>query len=155
MTHVLFGDRIGRHAQLRLGCSATLFDKSRAKVLLTRRADNGSWCLPGGMIEAGESVSEACAREVLEETGLKVRVLRLTGVYSDPHQVVVYPDDNHAFIVVLNFDVEIMEGETRLTSETTGVDWFSVGEAITMNLFHGHAQHIRDALAGLERAFIR
>lgn len=155
MTHVLFGDRISKHTQLRLGCSATLFDESRARVLLTRRKDNGSWCLPGGMIEAGESVSEGCAREFLEETGLKVRVLRLTGVYSDPHQVVVYPDDTHAFIVVLNFDVELIEGELKLTNETTGIDWFPVGEAVGMDLFHGHAQHIRDSVAGLEGAFIR
>jgi ADP-ribose pyrophosphatase YjhB (NUDIX family) len=107
------------------------------------------------MIEAGESVSEGCAREFLEETGLKVRVLRLTGVYSDPHQVVVYPDDTHAFIVVLNFDVELIEGELKLTNETTGVDWFPVSEAVGMDLFHGHAQHIRDSVAGREGAFIR
>jgi 8-oxo-dGTP diphosphatase len=35
----------------------------------------GSWSLPGGAIEAGETASEACAREVLEETALTIRVL--------------------------------------------------------------------------------
>lgn len=155
MTQVLFGDRISKHAQLRLGCSATIIDKSRIHILLTRRKDNGTWCLPGGMIEAGESVAEGCAREVLEETGLKVRIIRLTGVYSDPDQVVLYPDGNRAFIVVLNFDVEIMEGEPTLSGETIGVDWFPVDVAVGMDLFHGHAQHIRDALAGHSETFIR
>ncbi len=155
MTQVLFGERISKQAQLRLGCSATIFDKTHSSILLTRRKDNGSWCLPGGMVEAGESVSEGCAREVLEETGLKVRIIRLTGVYSDPDQVIVYPDGNHAFIVVLNFDVECLEGEPELSNETIGVDWFPVDIAIGMDLFHGHAQHIRDALAGRPEPFIR
>ncbi len=155
MTHVVFGDRISRQAELRLGCSAILFDDTRARVLLTRRKDNWCWCLPGGMIEAGESVSEGCTREVWEETGLKVQVLRLTGVYSDPHHVVIYPDGNKAYIVVLNFEVALLDGEPRLSNETIGIDWFPVAEAIGMDLFHGHAQHIQDALAGRESAFIR
>ena len=155
MTRVLYGYRISKQAKLRLGCSAILFNGDRTKVLLTRRKDNWSWCLPGGMIEAGETVSEGCAREVWEETGLKVRILRLTGIYSDPHQLVEYPDGNQAFIVVLNFEVELLEGEPRLSSETIGVDWFPIGEAVEMDLFHGHAQHIKDSMAGREGAFIR
>ena len=155
MTHFIYGERISKQAKLRLGCSATLFNDERNQVLLTRRKDNGSWCLPGGMVEVGESVSESCAREVLEETGLEVRVLRLTGVYSDPNQVIVYPDGNQAYAVVLNFEVELICGEPGLSSETIGVDWFPLSEAVEMDLFHGHAQHIRDAMAGCERAFIR
>lgn len=86
------GDRIGRKGRLLLGCSATLFDEQRAKLLLTRRADNHRWCLPGGQVEAGESVTEACEREMWEETGLRVRVARLLGVYSSPHRLLEYAD---------------------------------------------------------------
>lgn len=155
MTHIIYGERIGKQGILRLGCSAVLFDEKHTKVLLTRRADNGMWCLPGGMIEAGESVAECCEREVWEETGLRVRVTRLTGVYSDPHHVVVYPDGNQAHVVVLNFEVELLSGEPGLSNETTGVDWFPVREALKMDLFHDHAEHVRDTLAGQDAAFIR
>jgi 8-oxo-dGTP pyrophosphatase MutT (NUDIX family) len=154
-TKVLHGDRLGKKGELRLGCSAVLFDDSRTKVLLTRRKDNGNWCLPGGMIEPGESVSEGCEREVFEETGLRVRVLRMTGVYSDPHTLVVYPDGNQAFIIVLNFVVEFIEGDPGLSSETIDLDWFFVTRAVEMDLFHGHAQQLRDVLALKEAAFIR
>ena len=92
MTKVVFGERIGREGKLRLGCSAVILDETRQKVLLTRRADNGQWCLPSGGMEPGESAAEACAREVREETGLHVRVVRLIGVYSDPNQLIIYPD---------------------------------------------------------------
>jgi 8-oxo-dGTP pyrophosphatase MutT (NUDIX family) len=84
-----------------------------------------------------------------------VRVTRLTGVYSDPHHVVIYPDGNQAYVVVLNFEVELLSGEPGLSNETTGVDWFPISEAVGMDLFHGHAEHIRDALTGQDAAFIR
>jgi len=155
MTHILYGERIGKQGKLRFGCSAVLFNDNRTRVLLTRRTDNGMWCLPGGMIEAGESVAEGCEREVWEETGLKVRVIRLTGVYSDPHQVVVYPDGNQAQNVVLNFEVEFLSGEPALSNETTGVDWFPIHEAMEMDLFHEHAERIRDTMAKQDAAFIR
>lgn len=147
MTEKPFEKRNRRRVELRLGCSAILFDDAREKVLLTRRADNGLWCLPGGMIEAGESVAEGCAREVLEETGLQVRVTRLTGVYSDPRHLIVYPDGNRVHIVVLNFEVEHLGGVPGLSAETTEIAWFPVKEAINLPLFHNHSEHLRDALA--------
>jgi len=155
MTHTLYGERIGKQGKLCLGYSAVLFDERHTKILLTRRTDNGMWCLPGGMIEAGESVAEGCEREVWEETGLRVCVIRLTGVYSDPHQVVVYPDGHQSHIVALNFEVELLSGQPSLSNETTCIDWFPVHEAVEMNLFHGHAERVRDTLAGKETAFIR
>jgi ADP-ribose pyrophosphatase YjhB (NUDIX family) len=155
MTYINFGDHIARQGLLRLGCSAMLFNEERTKILLTRRTDNGMWCLPGGMIEAGESVSEACEREMKEETGLRVRVTRLAGVYSDPNSVITYPDGNQAHIIVLNFEVERISGDPALSNETTAIDWFFVDDAVKMELFHNHAGQIRDALTGQEAAFIR
>jgi ADP-ribose pyrophosphatase YjhB (NUDIX family) len=154
-TRVVYGERVAREGKLRLGCSAVLFDENREKVLLTRRADNGKWCLPGGMIDPGETVTEGCQREILEETGLRVRVLRLTGVYSNPNQLIVYPDGNKVHVVVLVFEVEQVGGELGLSNETTDARFFPVSEAIAMDLFHGHAEQVRDALAGQARAFIR
>ena len=124
-------------------------------VLLTRRTDNGQWCLPGGMIDPGESVVEGCEREVFEETGLRVRVTRLTGVYSNPNRLTIYPDGNKACVIVLCFEVEGTGGELGLSNETTAAQFFPTTEAIGMDLFHGHAEQIRDALVGKDAAFIR
>lgn len=154
-TKVVHGKRVARQGKLRLGCSAVLFNKTRETVLLTRRADNGQWCLPGGMIDPGESVSEGCAREVFEETGLRVRVVRLTGVYSDPNRLTVYPDGNKVHVIVLSLEVEQVGGELGLSDETTDARFFPVVEAVQMDLFHGHAEHIRDAMAGQDKAFIQ
>lgn len=55
------------------------------RLLLVRRADTGTWALPGGTLEWGERLSEAIPREVEEETGARwLRLGRVTGVYSRP-----------------------------------------------------------------------
>lgn len=154
-TKVVHGDRISREGTLRIGTDAVVLDETRQMVLLTRRSDNGQWCLPGGRVDPGESVSEACLRELYEETGLQGRVVRLTGVYSDPDLLIVYPDGEKAFVIVLCFEVEKISGSLKLSPETTEARYFPVTEAVQMDLFHEHARHIQDALAGRPQTFIR
>ncbi len=154
MTQVLHGERLGKQGQLRLGCTGIIFDEHK-RVLLTRRADNGQWCLPGGGMDAGESAAEACERELWEETGLKVRVKRLAGVYSDPNQLVIYPDGNKAFIVALSFEAEIVGGELGLSNETTDAGFFTVTEMETMDLLGNHKQRVLDAFLNQAEAFIK
>lgn len=148
MSQVLYGPRLGREGEIRIGCSATIFDVKREKALLTRRTDNGRWCLPGGHLEAGESAAEACEREVWEETGLKVRVTRLIGVYSDPDQLVIYADGNKAFFVILSFEAEIISGELGLSDETTAAGYFSLTEMEDMPMHGKHKMRVEDALLG-------
>jgi ADP-ribose pyrophosphatase YjhB (NUDIX family) len=152
MSQVLYGPRLGKEGQLRVGCSAVIFNETREKVLLTQRADNGHWCLPGGHMESGESASEACEREVLEETGLKVRATRLLGVYSNPDQLVIYKDGNKAFFVVLNFEVQVLEGEVGLSDETTDVGWFTLKDMESMPIHANHKIRVEDALCGGDAA---
>ena len=54
------------------------------EVLLQKRTDMGSWGLPAGGLELHESAMDALRREVEEETGLRVEIVKLLGVYSDP-----------------------------------------------------------------------
>ncbi len=154
MTQVLYGPRLGKEGKLRLGCSAAIFDEQR-RILLTRRADNGQWCLPGGALESGESAAEACEREVLEETGLRVRVRRLVGVYSHPDQLVVYPDGNKAFIVALHFTAEVIGGELGLSNETTDYGYFSLDEMQDLEFLGRHKERILDTLGNYPEALIK
>jgi ADP-ribose pyrophosphatase YjhB (NUDIX family) len=154
MTQVLYGPRLGKQGKIRLGCSAAIFDE-RGRILLTRRTDNGQWCLPGGRMESGESAAEACEREVFEETGLNVRVTRLVGVYSHPDQLVVYPDGNKAHIVALHFEAEVISGEPGLSDETTDFGYFTLEELEGLEFIGRHKERIIDTMAKQSEAFIK
>jgi ADP-ribose pyrophosphatase YjhB (NUDIX family) len=151
---ILFGDRIGREGKIRLGCSAVLLDENHAKVLLTRRADNGQWCLPSGGAEPGESVTETCEREVREETGLIVQVIRLTSIFGSPDRLVIYEDGNQFQFVILNFEVRWISGKPGLSDETTEVGFYSIPEIERLDIFPHHKQFIFDTLAKRDAAFI-
>jgi ADP-ribose pyrophosphatase YjhB (NUDIX family) len=154
MTQVFYGPELGKKGELRLGVSAIIFD-SEGKFLLTKREDNGQWCLPGGAVEAGESVAEACIREVFEETGLNVRVKRLVGVYSHPDQLVVYKDGNKAFIVAIHFEAEVIGGELGLSNETTDFGYFTSQEMDGMQMLGRHKERVLDTMTNQREAVIK
>lgn len=154
MSKVIEGHRVGKAGELRPAACGVVFDET-GRVLLTRRTDNGQWCLPGGHMEPGESIAEACAREVLEETGLIVNVQRLTGVYSTPHRLVEYPDGNKAQFIVLAFECSVASGELTLSDETTAFGYYTIEEMKTLDMLHGHDQRIYDALERKEAAIVR
>ena len=67
--------------------------ESDGRILLVRRNHDpmyGRWSFPSGYVDAGEVVEQAAAREVLEETGVEVRIERLLGVYSSAGDPVVF-----------------------------------------------------------------
>lgn len=154
MTQILYGERIASQGKIRLGCTAAIFDEG-GRVLLTKRTDNGQWCLPGGAVDPGESVAEACGREVVEETGLSVRVKRLVGVYSHPDQLTVYPDGNKVQVVALHFEAEIIGGELGLSEETSAFGYFTLEETEGLEMLGRHKERILDTLADQKEAFVR
>jgi 8-oxo-dGTP pyrophosphatase MutT (NUDIX family) len=134
MARVISGDRIGKQARLAVGCSATIFDSARQKVLLTRRMDDGRWCVPGGYMEPGESMTEACILEVWEETGLHVEIARLVSVYTHPHRILEYADGNRLQLVVLHFEAIPTSGTLSITDETTAIDYFAPSEIAALEM---------------------
>ncbi len=60
--------------------------------VLAHQRDSGPWSLPGGALEVGESLEECAAREVDEETGVRMSDLRIVTALSDPAHVIVNRD---------------------------------------------------------------
>jgi ADP-ribose pyrophosphatase YjhB (NUDIX family) len=68
--------------------SAAVVD-DRGRFLAIRRADNGHWEPPGGVLELAESIRDGLVREIEEETGVLVEPVALTGVYKNMTRGVV------------------------------------------------------------------
>jgi ADP-ribose pyrophosphatase YjhB (NUDIX family) len=148
-------ERAGRSGRLAVGCSAAVLDPATQRILLVRRADSGRWAVPGGYMEPGESVTEACAREVLEETGVRVRVGRLVAVYTSPHVLLEYAGGNRFQLVVLHFAAEPIGGALSTSDETSEVGYFSRAEIGRMDVGDFNRQRIDDAYAAQATAFVR
>lgn len=143
-----------RATQIRPGVAAIIQD-AKGQILLQRRSDNGLWGLPGGSVEIEESVRDAIIREVREETGLTVEVVRLIGVYSDPRlQIVRYPDGNVVHYVSTLYACRILTGTLQTCDETLDLKFFDPAH-LPENLLPMHRVRIQDGMANSPAAFIR
>ncbi len=139
---------------VRPSVSAVIFDR-RGRLLLQQRSDGGQWGLPGGSVEIGESLTDAVAREVREETGLVVSPRRLVGLYSDPRlQVVRYPNGNSWHYINACFECAVRGGELRTCAETLDLAWVSPSR-LPRTLLPNHRIRIRDARARRTAPFVR
>ena len=141
--------------RLVVATNGVIFD-GQGRVLLQKREDNGFWGLPGGGIDIGETVEQGAIREVLEETGLKVTVKRLVGIYSDPkaHCVLIYPGDVIVQGVTIAFECQVWAGELEISDESTDIGYFPV-DALPKDTLISHHIRIQDALANQMAPFIR
>ena len=115
----------GRELVIRPGVAGVVRD-ARGRVLLHRRRVGEGWAPPSGAVEPGEDVVTALHRELREETGLEVEVLRLVALYSNPaHQIVTYPDGRRVHFVTSLFDCKVVGGALRGSDEGYEWGWFS------------------------------
>jgi ADP-ribose pyrophosphatase YjhB (NUDIX family) len=155
MVEIIQGDRVCERGRLAVGCSAAVLDPTAQRILLVRRVDSGRWAVPGGYMEPGETFTEACAREVLEETGLHVRVGKLIAVYTSPHVLLRYPDGNCLQLVVLHFAARSIAGEPSTSPETSEVRYVSREEIEHLDMSDFNRQRVDDAFAAHPITFVR
>jgi ADP-ribose pyrophosphatase YjhB (NUDIX family) len=110
------------------------------------RQDDDRWVPPGGVLELAETPAEGVAREVLEETGIKVQADRLTGVYKNMR----------LGVVTLAFRCSIIDGQGQedTTDEAKNVAWLTVEEA-TRQMPEARAIRVVDAVASSDRPAVR
>lgn len=109
-------------------------------VVLVRRKNEpyrGKWALPGGFVRYGERVELAAVREAREETGLKVKLRDLLGVYSDLKR------DPRGHVVSVCFLVQRVGGKLKSASDTDEVKIFK--RIPWEELAFDHANILKDA----------
>jgi 8-oxo-dGTP diphosphatase len=114
------------------------------QILVVKRRDSGRWEPPGGVLELDETLEDAAKREILEETGVRVSVGHLTGVYK-----------NMALgVVALVFKCRAVSGHPIPTAESEETQWMSPNAAMKL-MTPAFSIRIEDALGNTGPAQIR
>jgi len=129
----------------RVGVGAVIVHNE--SVLLVKRGQpplKDRWSLPGGMVELGETVREAAAREVREETGLRVEVGKLLGVFDR----VIHDEAGRIqfHYVLVDFLCSPMGGELKAAGDALDARWFARGELAELELATDTQKLVEDAL---------
>ena len=129
-----------------VGVGAVIVKENR--VLLIRRGTPpllGEWSLPGGVLECGETLREAVAREVREETGLAVEPGEMLGVYER----VIRDDEGRVryHYVLIDFLCRAAGGDLKAGSDAADVRWFTRDELPALNLAYDANDVVRKGLA--------
>ena len=108
------------------------------EILLVRASSEtgvpGTWWLPGGGLEFGESPDECLVREFMEETGLEVRVLGLLDVVTDVVEWMREQVRLHSIRLI--YEVEVVDGSARpeKNGSTDAVQWLRSGDLEAVQL---------------------
>jgi len=110
-----------------LAVSAAIFRDGRVLVVCRAQAPlAGTWTLPGGRVELGETLVEAITREIAEETTLTIRVKGLAGYREIILDEALEGRGRH--FVILPFAAEWVSGEVRLNEELGDFRWCHIPE---------------------------
>jgi len=124
-------------------------------LLLVRRRDSGTWELPGGCVDVGETAVEAAVRETEEEAGIHVEVTGLAGLFTDPGHVVRGPDGDVRQQFSLIFRARAIGGTPRGDQhETDAAAWVPVADLAGLPLSAPMRTWIARALASGEPPYL-
>ena len=128
-----------------VGVGAVIVEENR--VLLIRRGQPpllGEWSLPGGLLECGETLRDAVAREAREETGLVVETAEMLGVYErvirDAERRVRY------HYVLIDFLCRPVAGDLKAGSDAADVRWFTRDELPALNVAYDANDVVRQGI---------
>ncbi|MGG0668291.1 NUDIX hydrolase [Sporosarcina koreensis] len=133
---------IGHDTLFTVGCGIII--ENDGCILLQHRTDEDNWCIPGGVMEIGETFEQTAKRETYEETGLYVGELRLFGMYSGESCFVQYPNSDQVYSVQIIFTTTTYSGELKQQGIESREHRFFKKEDLPENLNPRQEKFIRD-----------
>jgi ADP-ribose pyrophosphatase YjhB (NUDIX family) len=120
----------------------------RGPILLVERGGNplkGYWSLPGGLLETGELLEEGVVREVLEETGLRVKVLSFYDIFERIMRDVKGRVEYH--YLLHDYVCKVVGGELQPGDDVSRVEWVPRARLKEYKMTEGTLQVIEEAYA--------
>lgn len=116
----------------------------KIEVALVAVKDGKVWCLPKGLIEKGEDEKETAVREVMEETGLRGRIVDKIGDIS--YWYYIKDDGARCKKTVHFYLLEFLSGDTENHSwEVDRAEWFEIDEALRLLSYKGEREILKKA----------
>ncbi len=138
------------HKYIILNGSAVIVKNKDGNILMQQRKyPYGKWCLPGGLMELGESTVDTAKRELLEETGLIIDEMKLLGVYSGKEYFCSAAHGDEWYVVTTTYITDTYSGNAFVNDdESLKLEWFNPNE-LPNNVAKTHRYMITDYLRTL------
>lgn len=131
------------HKPIILPGSVVIIFNDQNEILLQQRHD-GSWGLPGGLMDLGESFEEVAKREVFEETGLSVENLKLLNVYSGEKYYLKVENGDEFYSATAVYYTSDVSGEIKIDySESKDVKYVAMNQ-LPKRMVGSHREFIND-----------
>lgn len=138
-------ERVTSHSPKPLQVAVSAGIVKDGRILIVRRnrePARGVYTFPGGRVEFGEALTEAVAREVMEETGLTIDVVGLAG-----YREALPPKTGGGHYIILPFAARWVSGEINLNDELDDAKWLTSAQLGNLPVTEG----LRDIMLSVER----
>ena len=120
-----------------------LYNNKKDIVLIKRKNPpfKNSYALPGGFVDVGETVEDACIREALEETNVKVKIIKMIGVFSDPKR----DPRGHTVSVAFLCEPRTKKEKPKAQDDAAALEIVPISKLTSLKLAFDHMEIIRSS----------
>ncbi|MFX0140491.1 MAG: NUDIX domain-containing protein [Candidatus Hodarchaeota archaeon] len=123
---------------------AVILINNKQDLVLIRRKNppfQGELALPGGFVNVGESVEDACIREAYEETNINIKIIKLIGVFSDPKR----DPRGHNVSIAFLCEPQTKNEKPKAKDDAAAIEIMQLAEISSLKLAFDHMKIIKSS----------